>query len=391
MKTVRIIHTGDFHISQTSQVKITRIVKKETTPINVRTIDIFQKINKVIDFAVEKKAHIFIITGDVFQTHNQPLFLQRWLARCLKRLIDKNIYVIVLVGNHDTNGDVNPFVMLKGLSSKGLYVMDEPGTIPIKIEDNMYYFQVIPFLPPNSKNNIHEWLATHRENRRLLDSKRNILVAHFGVNGAVGPNDLIMNDNNGVKEDELRGWDYVALGDYHKNQKIGVNPRIRKANEIWYCGSLQRHDMAEPEKKYFNYVIFHDKGLPEVQRILMSDRQYLKMKLNYIQALKFKFISDNVKIKKGSIINIIIRCTKEQEIKFPEKAFRNVLEKIYKVKYLIIDYDIIKQKKNRIKKIEQIDDEQIIRNHIMKHNTKINIEKIMKSFKYIKEKSEENV
>ena len=27
MKTVRIIHTGDFHISQTSQVKITRIAR----------------------------------------------------------------------------------------------------------------------------------------------------------------------------------------------------------------------------------------------------------------------------------------------------------------------------------------------------------------------------
>jgi len=348
--SVKMLHTSDFHLSNTSSVKIERSIKHVNVPVNIRTIDAFRKIRTTVEYAIEEGVKYFVIAGDVYDRPTQPMWLKRWFAKYVKMLLKNKIYTIILVGNHDSDGQISAFSDIKEMTfdSKYLYVIEKPCTKDI----GSMRFHFVPYLTPDNIT-LKSAILHAKESRDF--KKPNVLVGHFGVNGAiVGANEHVMESD--IDPRMLAGFSYVALGDYHKYQKLGEGG-LRKANEIFYAGSLQRINMSEPEKKGFNVVTFDSPtNLPIVGFQHIPDRQYLQFKTKYVNYKKMlkmlregkKFKLGGKTIKKKSIVKLVITVTKEQKLTVSTKELNGLFKNIYGTEVVMVDYDIRKTKKDRV-------------------------------------------
>ena len=242
---IKIIHTADFHFSKTSPVPLTTVIDGVPPfPINLRTADAFEKVRKIFKFAVKNKVRYVVISGDVYDTPAPPMWLKSKVARHINYLLSNKIYVIILIGNHDTDGITHTFSDSKELliDSKYLRIVDEPKVVSFS---NGIRFSCLPYIKDGEE--LKKQLDRLTRLRKEKFTYHNVLVAHFGIDTAiVGSKEIALKAY--IEPKDLRGWDYVAMGDYHRNQKVG-DAKIQLTNEIWYSGSIQRMDMGERENK----------------------------------------------------------------------------------------------------------------------------------------------
>jgi exonuclease SbcD len=78
-------------------------------------VDFLRRFDEVIDYGLEHDVDLVIFAGDAFKTRDPNPTLQREFARRIKRIIDQNIPIVLLVGNHDLP------VMEKKASSIDIY------------------------------------------------------------------------------------------------------------------------------------------------------------------------------------------------------------------------------------------------------------------------------
>lgn len=352
MGKVKMIHLADLHLGA-STVAITKDVRYSNVPVNLRIDDCFNKLKKIIKFAINKNVNFFVIAGDIFDTPKPDMVVKKYFAKLMKKLITKRIYVLIIIGNHDTTGYVSAFDDSAEFSfgSKYLRIVTKPQII--SLSKPAFNFLCLPYMLPNINTNMTYILSDDFPKGRNFN-KKNVLISHIGIDGCmVGPSEKVL--HSGIAPELLRGYDYVALGDYHRNQKVG-NDKIKKSNEIWYSGSIQRINMGEPEKKYFNLITFDmdNSKIPKVEMMLIKDRQYIHLKLDekkydkYFGNVKKLKVGKKIcgkKIAKNSIVKLTIMLNKYPDsVVALEKIIKHKFKKTYNVKYVIFNW-IIKKKK----------------------------------------------
>src|SRR3954469_12569117 len=107
---IELIHVSDIHFG--SGEGHGRI--NPETGLNVRFEDFVLALQKVVDYAIDKKCDVFLFSGDAYRNASPEPIYQKMFARQLKRLSDASIQTILLVGNHDQ--------ILKSTSSHALSV-----------------------------------------------------------------------------------------------------------------------------------------------------------------------------------------------------------------------------------------------------------------------------
>lgn len=337
---MKILHTADFHLSNHSIVPINVDVPKINVPINVRTKDTFDRLDYMIKYAINNNIDYFIIAGDVFDNHTPSMLLKRWFAKMIKKLIKHKINVIILVGNHDSDGEISAFADVKELivESKFLKIVDKAVILHYDSLD----FYCLPFSINKQKP---EQILTAFHKRKNYD-KIIILIGHLIVDGAkIGEQNIPAKSTVTVKY--LCGYNYVALGDLHINQQIG-NPRIQKGNNIWYSGSIIRKNMGETDEKYFNIVEFkNNKNMPIVTREKLEDRKFLNIETDFEKFTEFnKYLKNQQKvnhyyddeIEKDSVIKFKVSATKNEYLSFDINEFRKNIEKVYGVLYIMVEW-----------------------------------------------------
>ena len=175
---IKLLHTGDWHIGKASQIPINRQVKNVTSPVNIRIIDTYKKIKLMVNYAIDKNINYFVIAGDIYDSPMASMYLKKWFAKYIRKLLNHNIEVIIIIGNHDSDGNINAFSDVKELvkNSKGLYIYDRYQTF----ETSKIKFHCIPYI---SDLNYIKHIKDVREDINLL--KFNVLIGHFGIEGAV--------------------------------------------------------------------------------------------------------------------------------------------------------------------------------------------------------------
>jgi len=268
---IQVIHVSDIHFgSGESHGSL-----NPKTGLNVRFEDFVEALRKVVDYAIEIDADLFLFSGDAYKTASPEPVYQKMFARELKRLSDASVNTVLVVGNHDQ--------ILRGTQSHAMSVfqsLEVPGVITIdrpqsfKLQTKRGDLQVIglPHVTRHqlltlekyskfSASQIDTMLVEHVDTilkgfyEELDEHLPTLVTAHMTVDRAVAgiEQELLVGYTQTFPADIFmdRRIDYVALGHVHRHQVINrANPAIV------YAGSLERVDFGEEKE---------DKGFVQVQ------------------------------------------------------------------------------------------------------------------------------
>lgn len=266
---MKILHTSDLHIGKYIG---TYDLKEDTEYV----------LNQVVDTAIRERVEVVLISGDVFDRPNPSEEAIKMYVSFLKALLDKNIKVIAISGNHDSGIRLSAY---KNILGKGYFVEGEFNSPMRKVSLNDEYgpvnFYMLPFFTPfivKSNLKLEKGLENYdlamdeiikREN--IDTSQRNIILAHQFVAGfKFGGSEEDFSYSNGdeknvagvgiISLDKFQDFDYVALGHIHKPQKIS-------RETIRYSGSLLKYKTSEIDGPDKSVVIIDlkEKGNIEVK------------------------------------------------------------------------------------------------------------------------------
>lgn len=266
---MKILHTSDLHIGKYIG---TYDLKEDTEYV----------LNQVADTAIRERVEVVLISGDVFDRPNPSEEAIKMYVSFLKELLDKNIKVIVISGNHDSGIRLSAY---KDILGKGYFVEGEFNSPMRKVSLNDEFgpvnFYMLPFFTPfivKSNLKLEKELENYdlamdeiikREN--INTSQRNIILAHQFVAGfKFGGSEEDFSYSNGdeknvagvgiISLDKFQNFDYVALGHIHKPQKIS-------RETIRYSGSLLKYKTSEIDGPDKSVVIIDlkEKGNIEVK------------------------------------------------------------------------------------------------------------------------------
>lgn len=266
---MKILHTSDLHIGKYIG---TYDLKEDTEYV----------LNQVVDTAIRERVEVVLISGDVFDRPNPSEEAIKMYVSFLKQLLDKNIKVIAISGNHDSGIRLSAY---KEILGKGYFVEGEFNSPMRKVSLSDEYgpvnFYLLPFFTPfivKSNLKLEKGLENYdlamdeiikREN--IDTSQRNIILAHQFVAGfKFGGSEEDFSYSNGdeknvagvgiISLDKFQNFDYVALGHIHKPQKIS-------RETIRYSGSLLKYKTSEIDGPDKSVVIIDlkEKGNIEVK------------------------------------------------------------------------------------------------------------------------------
>lgn len=266
---MKILHTSDLHIGKYIG---TYDLKEDTEYV----------LNQVVDTAIRERVEVVLISGDIFDRPNPSEEAIKMYVSFLKGLLNKNIKVIAISGNHDSGIRLSAY---KDILGKGYFVEGEFNSPMRKVSLNDEYgpvnFYMLPFFTPfivKSNLKLEKGLESYdlamdeiikREN--IDTSQRNIILAHQFVAGfKFGGSEEDFSYSNGdeknvagvgiISLDKFQNFDYVALGHIHKPQKIS-------RETIRYSGSLLKYKTSEIDGPDKSIVIIDlkEKGNIEVK------------------------------------------------------------------------------------------------------------------------------
>lgn len=266
---MKILHTSDLHIGKYIGIYD---LKEDTEYV----------LNQVVDTAIRERVEVVLISGDVFDRPNPSEEAIKMYVSFLKQLLDKNIKVIAISGNHDSGIRLSAY---KEILGKGYFVEGEFNSPMRKVSLNDEFgpvnFYMLPFFTPfivKSNLKLEKGLENYdlamdeiikREN--IDTSQRNIILAHQFVAGfKFGGSEEDFSYSNGdeknvagvgiISLDKFQNFDYVALGHIHKPQKIS-------RETIRYSGSLLKYKTSEIDGPDKSVVIIDlkEKGNIEVK------------------------------------------------------------------------------------------------------------------------------
>lgn len=277
--TINLIHVSDIHFgSGESHGRL-----NPETGLNVRFEDFVQALARVVDYAIDQKADVFLFSGDAYRNASPEPIYQKMFAKELKRLSAANIKSILVVGNHDQilrSTASHAMSVFQSLEVPGVLTIDKPQMLTIDTANGAFQLIGVPHISRHQMMTIDKYrsMTSGAIDKVLIENLHDMLqgfyddldpnlpavtTAHLGVDRAIA----------GIESELLIGYsltfptelfidkriDYVALGHIHKHQVIRA-----KDPAVVYAGSLERVDFGEEKE---------DKGFIHVQ-LRRGDTKY---------------------------------------------------------------------------------------------------------------------
>ena len=267
---IRLLHFADLHVGVENYGRL-----DARTGTSSRVRDFLDRMDEVVDYALDHRADAAIFSGDAFKQRDPDPTQQREFASRLKRLADK-MPVLLLVGNHDLPGMASKATSVDifgALDVRNVIVGSEPTGRVVETRRGPFFLAWMPYPMRNR-------LLTQEQHRgksveeldRALRAAVSTLVEDLARQAAEHEMPRVLSGHFSVAEAKLGSersvmlgrdvavynsvlaepvWDYVALGHIHKHQDVnaGAYP------SVVYSGSLERIDFGEEkEPKGFCWV-----------------------------------------------------------------------------------------------------------------------------------------
>ncbi len=327
-------HMGDLHLGSYQG-------KMEQGGINSRFLDFVKTFNEAIDYSIDKQIKFCLINGDVFKTKEpQPSELDAFAAG-IKRLIDKNIKVIVVPGNHDlflSEKLKHNLSIFKTLKLPNIFILDSPQILTVGDGNWKIQIQSMPYQHRNIlKKKNHEEVSEYIEKNieelyKTRDTKLPIIFAgHFSIRDIeYGTEQRTINKFSEpiISKSVFLNKDYlyVAMGHIHKYQKFMENP------PAYYCGSINRIDFNESqEEKGFIHVEVNEKKVTPTF-IRVNARKFLDLDFDLTkeenpEVTLLKILESKKDELKDSIIKLTVSLSETNKNYYIVKHITDFLNK----------------------------------------------------------------
>lgn len=267
---IRVVHFADVHVGMENYGRLDPL-----TGTSSRVRDFLDRLDEVIDAAVERQADLAVFAGDAFRSRDPEPTQQREFAARIKRLADA-MPTLLLVGNHDMPGmaaKASSIDIFQALEVPGVIVGHRAEGRVVETRRGPVFLAWIPYPMRNrllTREDLHGKSLSELEEalRRavadivagLADQAREqpmprLLAGHLSLAEArLGSERTILLGRDlslPTSAFSESAWDYVALGHIHRHQDLhptGHPPVV-------YSGSLERIDFGEEdEAKGFCWV-----------------------------------------------------------------------------------------------------------------------------------------
>lgn len=242
---MKFLHLGDLHLGKT-----------------LSDFDLIEDQRYILDqiLCIADKESIdgVFIAGDVYDKSVPSEAAMRLLDYFLIQLVQKEIKVFMVSGNHDSDDRLNYGSTL--FASNQIFISavfdgtlhkqsfaDEDTEIDIYMLPFVKASQVRHYFPNEDIKSYDDAVRIIIRNTSIDKEKRNILVAHQFVTGkgedpALAGSESVGTQSVGLVEkigyDCFDDFDYVALGHIHSPQRVG-------RDEIRYSGSPLKYSLSE--------------------------------------------------------------------------------------------------------------------------------------------------
>ncbi|MTI49631.1 MAG: DNA repair exonuclease [Firmicutes bacterium] len=317
---ISFIHTGDLHLGLQFEN-----ASFSSEFANIRRREIWETFERIINRANERKIDLLLISGDLFEEEYCSIGDIKRIRSIFNLL--KETRVIITAGNHDN------------LSKKSLYkLIDWPNNVIVFEKD---YMEKIIFKDLNVAIWGLSW-ENKLEKRNLVkhvnldNHMENILVVH---------GDILNRDSMylPIYKENLKGFDYVALGHIHKHQFIDKN--------IAYCGSPEPLDFGETgihgiiEGTISNGKCM-TKFIPFGKREFVITEIDINSSMDYQDIINSMVSIDTKENKNKNLYRIILNGFIDRDIKLNIRDIEGTLRDKFKYIEIInntrLDYDLEK-------------------------------------------------
>jgi DNA repair protein SbcD/Mre11 len=289
---MRLLHFSDLHIGMENYGRI-----DPSTGLSTRLGDFLAALDQVIDYALGNNVDLVIFSVDAYKTRDPNPTHQREFARRIRRLVNAQLPIFLLVGNHDLPnalGRAHSVEIFDTLGVEYVHIARTIGVHRIETRHGVLQILALPWVIRSAMLSRDDYknmpidkldsLVTEKLAEMVtlrvgaLDrSLPAILCAHGTVEGATyGSERSVMLGQDIVIPKSIindPAFAYVALGHIHKHQQIHDTP------PAVYAGSLERIDFGEEhDAKGFVVVDLDEQFKAAWQFVPVNARRFLTIK-----------------------------------------------------------------------------------------------------------------
>jgi exonuclease SbcD len=311
-------------------------------------LDFLNRLDDVINHAIDNDADLAVFSGDAFKTRDPDPTQQREFARRIKRLADA-MPTLLVVGNHDMPGmasKASSIDIFQALDVPGVIVGHKPTGQVVKTKRGNVYLAWMPYPMRNRLLSREEHQGKTIE--ELESALRGIvadilqeltveaaqhdmprlLAGHFTVDKAEfgSERSVMLGRDVAVFTSTLAdpAWDYIALGHIHRHQDL--NPDHYPP--VVYSGSLERIDFGEEkEEKGFCWVML-SRGETKWEFIPVAARKFQTLRVDVRDAEDptQAIMSELAEIPSdGTVIRILVQLHSEQQAMLREREISSAM------------------------------------------------------------------
>ncbi len=354
---MKFIHFADLHLGVENYGRI-----DPTTGLSSRLMDFLDALDRLIDYALDKKVDLVLFCGDAYKSRDPSQTQQRELAKRLSRLSSAGIPVFLLVGNHDLPnaiGRATTTEIFDTLTIKNIFVSSKPDIYRIETASGPVQIASLPWLRRSAVLNylnkqgnkspsfeeinrqmehmLTDIISRHASN--INPEIPSILAAHIWVSGASLGSERAMTIGQEhtllLSSVANPAFDYIALGHIHKQQVLSQEP------PVCYAGSLERIDFGEEKDDKGFYIIDIDTDSQTGERKVSLDfhrlegRRFLTISIEIDRDDPLPMATiintiDKYKLKiKNAIVRLQIDLTAETEGLLSDSEINNALKEAH--------------------------------------------------------------
>jgi DNA repair exonuclease SbcCD nuclease subunit len=298
---------GDPHIGKSVAIGKVGI----GSALNSRVSDQMDLLDWTLDQALLHNSSCIIITGDVWEDPKPFPYLIALFIGWLKRCAINDVYVHIIMGNHDIlrtgNYYTSPLDIISECELDNVSIHRDLNTIFM----GSVAFTFMPFRDRKSFNveSNSEALALLKnslvyELTAIPNTYKKILVGHLAIEGSIPVGDEIDDLTNELfcPVDMFNGYDYVWMGHVHNPQVMSYKPYVA------HIGSMDISNFGETDHK--KHIIIYDiEEEEEFKKITIPTRSLQKIVISIPKEVKntTKFVLDEINEKYSNLNKAIVR------------------------------------------------------------------------------------
>jgi DNA repair exonuclease SbcCD nuclease subunit len=277
---MKISVMADLHLNKATYKTV---MDRQMSSLSFRSADFMRAFEWAVDECINNvKPDLVVIAGDEYDTYNPNNEIRGFFSKQLKKLIENDISVRILIGNHDVCQKHSSLSDIEELGLKNIQIISNPK---VEIFKNKNKEEIRLLLFPYSLD-IERGIRSSKEEfnlflddvkKRTDNNMESLFFGHFPLFGGImnryniGEDDNTLDNKNtpvetdttstltydknqhayknvnkndiGINDLDRLGdlnVGYVFLGDFHEYQFIDT-----KKCKSWYCGSLEKNSFNE--------------------------------------------------------------------------------------------------------------------------------------------------